>query len=107
VQQVYTDWLTVGDFRDTMPALDGVAVVRFVADRFTGEIVVHCHALMHEDRGLMDTFLIVASGATPSPTTVTTTTVAATTTTTAAPSSASLLSATAAMLLAACFFCFV
>lgn len=92
--QPLTDWMEVGDWRDTVPALDGLLTVRTVLDTFSGEVVLHCHMLMHEDRGLMTTFLIepaVAAPAAPSSTTasLTPTPVGPTTAppTTAAPSS--------------------
>jgi FtsP/CotA-like multicopper oxidase with cupredoxin domain len=44
------DLYTVGDWFDTVPA-DGV--IRFLTDRFTGTLVLHCHRLEHEDQGMM------------------------------------------------------
>jgi L-ascorbate oxidase len=38
----------------TSPETDkGEAVMRYVAEEFTGEFVNHCHILGHEDRGMM------------------------------------------------------
>lgn len=65
----------IGDWRDTLPALAGRTTIRFPLDTFSGEVVVHCHVLPHEDRGLMSTFLVKPN---PSlPTTQPTTTVIA------------------------------
>ena len=88
----FADWLVVGDYHDTVPALDGVMTLRFVADRFAGEIVAHCHILSHEDKGLMGTFLIRnSSDATPStPSTTTTTTAASSSLSTTKSASAAL-----------------
>ena len=35
--------------------------VRFRTDRFTGHVVVHCHLLDHEDRGMMAVYDILDS----------------------------------------------
>lgn len=54
-------WFKVGDWRDVIPVLDGNLKIRFIAADLSGETVMHCHILNHEDRGLMDTFLIEPS----------------------------------------------
>ena len=74
----FSDWMTIGDWRDTVPALDGVLKVRFAADTFAGEAVVHCHVLSHEDQGLMATFLIQNATSGPKSTTAPTTKMTAT-----------------------------
>jgi len=45
----------LGDWHDVLrlPFGGGRAQVRFVADRFDGNIVMHCHTLRHKDLGLM------------------------------------------------------
>lgn len=47
-----------GQFRDTIPILDGVTVIRWQAATYLGEVVYHCHALHHEDRGMMVSYLV-------------------------------------------------
>ncbi|KAG5511957.1 hypothetical protein JKF63_07782 [Porcisia hertigi] len=47
-----------GEFRDTIPILDGVTTIRWQAATYTGEVVYHCHALHHEDRGMMLSYLV-------------------------------------------------
>ena len=49
----------VGQWRDVVPGFQGELVVRFRPEDYTGEIVLHCHFLRHEDLGMMDTFIIV------------------------------------------------
>ena len=58
--------MVLGEWRDTIPALDGVFRIRFVANTYAGETVMHCHVLTHEDKGLMSTFLIQPGTGTPS-----------------------------------------
>lgn len=77
---VLSHWMQVGDWRDTIPVLDGTIVVRFIADTLAGETVLHCHELNHEDKGLMGTVLIQ-----PALNAATTTTTAATTPATTSP----------------------
>ncbi|KAJ3027651.1 UNVERIFIED_CONTAM: hypothetical protein HDU68_003409 [Siphonaria sp. JEL0065] len=48
----------LGDWKDTVPALVGQVVVRQNLTTFSGEIVLHCHYLMHEDMGMMGTTYI-------------------------------------------------
>lgn len=45
----------IGDWRDTIPAIVGSTVVRYLLNKYTGEIVLHCHFLFHEDMGMMAT----------------------------------------------------
>ena len=47
-------WGQVGDWRDTIGAFAGTTRVRYVLDKYGGNIMVHCHFLMHEDVGMMD-----------------------------------------------------
>ncbi|KAG5487767.1 hypothetical protein LSCM1_08133 [Leishmania martiniquensis] len=47
-----------GEFRDTIPILDGVATIRWQAATYEGEVVYHCHILNHEDRGMMLSYLV-------------------------------------------------
>ncbi|XP_078484901.1 multicopper oxidase mco-like [Ciona intestinalis] len=50
----------IGDFRDAIiiPPLGNITI-RFQAHKFTGEIVIHCHILVHEDAGMMMTVEVV------------------------------------------------
>lgn len=51
-----TGWFQVGDWHDVVYTGNHdveVNTVRFSADRFTGDMVVHCHFLEHEDGGCM------------------------------------------------------
>ncbi|EPY37959.1 hypothetical protein AGDE_05974 [Angomonas deanei] len=54
-----------GQYRDTIPILDGVTTVRWQAATFSGEIVYHCHALHHEDMGMMTSYLVQKRVSTP------------------------------------------
>ncbi|KAG5508370.1 hypothetical protein JIQ42_08295 [Leishmania sp. Namibia] len=47
-----------GEFRDTIPILDGVTIIRWQAATYVGEVVYHCHVLNHEDRGMMLSYLV-------------------------------------------------
>ncbi|GET85599.1 hypothetical protein, conserved [Leishmania tarentolae] len=47
-----------GELRDTIPILDGVTTIRWKAATYVGEVVYHCHALHHEDRGMMVSYLV-------------------------------------------------
>ena len=58
----FDDWMVVGGWYDVVPALPGKLTIRFRAAPLPGEIVVHCHHLMHEDWGLMETFLVAPVG---------------------------------------------
>ena len=49
-------WHQEGDFIDTFL---GTGSVRFLTDTFTGEVVMHCHLLVHEDLGCMTHMMIV------------------------------------------------
>merc|ERR1712176_1353693 len=43
-----------GDWHDVIMAQDGTnSIIRFQTDRFSGEQVIHCHLLEHEDEGMM------------------------------------------------------
>ncbi|KAJ3396938.1 hypothetical protein HDU80_009796 [Chytriomyces hyalinus] len=48
----------IGDWRDTIPAFPGKVKVRQNVQDFSGEVVVHCHFLMHEDMGMMATYYV-------------------------------------------------
>lgn len=50
-----------GQYRDTIPILDGVTVIQWQAATYTGEVVYHCHALHHEDRGMMLSYLVYSA----------------------------------------------
>eukprot|EP01052_Picozoa_sp_SAG31_P004361 SAG31_NODE_180_length_21118_cov_62.152671_2_plen_626_part_00 len=52
--RTYPYWGEIGDWRDTMGALTGSLRVRYVLDKYGGNIMMHCHFLMHEDVGMMD-----------------------------------------------------
>jgi hypothetical protein len=56
--QTFTDYFQIGEWRDTVPALDGELVVRFRAADFPGETILHCHLLRHEDLGMMSSFYV-------------------------------------------------
>jgi FtsP/CotA-like multicopper oxidase with cupredoxin domain len=49
-------WHQEGDFLDTFL---GTGTVRFTTDTFTGEVIMHCHLLVHEDNGCMTHMMIV------------------------------------------------
>eukprot|EP00931_Biecheleriopsis_adriatica_P018005 TRINITY_DN12725_c0_g1_i3.p1 TRINITY_DN12725_c0_g1~~TRINITY_DN12725_c0_g1_i3.p1 ORF type:complete len:610 (-),score=105.37 TRINITY_DN12725_c0_g1_i3:194-2023(-) len=55
-------WLKAGDWHDTilvdsdMTGHNATFSIRMQTDRFTGKQVVHCHALLHEDMGMMGYF---------------------------------------------------
>jgi hypothetical protein len=57
----YANYITVGDWRDTIPAMEGVIAVRFHALDFAGEVPIHCHLAHHGDAGMMTTLLISAA----------------------------------------------
>lgn len=64
VHEEYTDnlrsfGLTPGEWRDTIPILDGETVLRWRAANFSGEILYHCHMLSHEDRGMMSSYYVL------------------------------------------------
>lgn len=44
------NWTEIGDWLDI---INEEATIRFVADRFGGHVVMHCHILEHEDAGTM------------------------------------------------------
>jgi hypothetical protein len=50
----YSAWGEIGDWRDTIGATAGTTRVRYVLDKYGGNIMMHCHFLMHEDVGMMD-----------------------------------------------------
>lgn len=50
----YDNFFAVGDWHDTLLHSGGDwAVVRYQTEKFTGEYVMHCHILQHEDEGMM------------------------------------------------------
>ena len=60
-------WFQVGDWHDTFNALiaqppgSAQTVLRFWADRFAGNTVIHCHMSSHEDQGMMNTLLVTGA----------------------------------------------
>lgn len=57
------DYFRVGDWHDTIQvgleeAAGSEAVVRFQTGRFHGTVVLHCHILGHEDKGMMGTVIV-------------------------------------------------
>lgn len=66
----YTEYFTIGEWYDTVPAFDAEMVIRFVAADFVGETVLHCHFLRHEDLGMMSSFYVCdgTDGSCPTPT---------------------------------------
>jgi len=50
----YSNYYQKGDWHDTL-LFDSTpgATVRFFTDTFTGEIMIHCHYLVHQDTGMM------------------------------------------------------
>eukprot|EP01135_Chromosphaera_perkinsii_P011301 Nk52_evm82s2367 gene=Nk52_evmTU82s2367 len=74
---------TIGEWRDTFPALGGTCKIRFKNDRFSGNVMLHCHFLNHEDRGMMHVVYVCGEcdstpGCTQSPTCPTATTASTT-----------------------------
>lgn len=64
----YRDYFSLGEWRDTVPTLDGELIIRFAASRFPGETILHCHVLRHEDVGMMSSVYVCdpeAEGACP------------------------------------------
>lgn len=51
--------LSPGQWRDTIPILDGETVIRWRTANFSGEILYHCHMLSHEDRGMMSSYYVL------------------------------------------------
>jgi hypothetical protein len=49
----YYNYFAVGDWHDTLLHSGGWVVARFQSEKFTGEYVMHCHILEHEDLGMM------------------------------------------------------
>ena len=47
------DWFAAGDWHDVMFADFDTVSVKFQADRWVGDQVIHCHILEHEDEGMM------------------------------------------------------
>ena len=45
-----TGYKRIGDWHDT---INGNGSIRFQPSVFTGKLMVHCHRLIHEDRGMM------------------------------------------------------
>lgn len=67
----WEDAMAIGQWRDTVPTFDGELTVRFRASDFSGEHILHCHFLRHEDIGMMDSIYVVdapSSSPTSSPT---------------------------------------
>jgi FtsP/CotA-like multicopper oxidase with cupredoxin domain len=51
-------WGQIGDWRDTVPANPGNTTVRYPLNTYTGNVIIHCHILMHEDEGMMGSFYV-------------------------------------------------
>ena len=51
-------WGEVGDWRDTIPNWGGALRIRHALDEHGGNIMVHCHYLLHEDQGMMDRYWV-------------------------------------------------
>jgi hypothetical protein len=49
----------VGDWQDVVK---GRGAIRFSPTEFTGKLMLHCHRLVHEDRGMMAMEFVGASG---------------------------------------------
>jgi FtsP/CotA-like multicopper oxidase with cupredoxin domain len=43
----------IGAWHDTIPVQDNTATVRFKSADFSGSVMLHCHILAPEDRGMM------------------------------------------------------
>jgi len=58
-------YFKVGDFHDTLLLTDVTGAdrvkIRMNADRFTGQMFVHCHILAHEDMGMMNLIDLVGT----------------------------------------------
>lgn len=54
----FRNWYQIGDWQDVLQTVDSVptATVRFAANTFPGPMVMHCHILFHEDRGMITTY---------------------------------------------------
>ncbi|KAJ8607421.1 hypothetical protein CTAYLR_009981 [Chrysophaeum taylorii] len=58
VQAADANYWQDGDWADTLRAEAESATLRFYTNDFVGEMVVHCHNLVHEDEGMMQVFWI-------------------------------------------------
>jgi FtsP/CotA-like multicopper oxidase with cupredoxin domain len=54
-------YFQVGDWMDTISDASDSMTMRFYTDKFAGEMVVHCHLLSHEDKGMMGLWEISGS----------------------------------------------
>lgn len=44
----------IGEWRDTIPVMDGLKVtVRFLTDKYTGIVPTHCQVASHQDQGMV------------------------------------------------------
>lgn len=59
VDQLRSFGIWPGQWRDTIPILDGETIIRWRAADYHGEILYHCHMLSHEDRGMMSSYFII------------------------------------------------
>jgi len=62
----FRNWYQIGDWQDVLQTVDVVptATVRFAANTFPGPMVMHCHILFHEDRGMITTYNLAAGDVT-------------------------------------------
>lgn len=65
-REYQSDYFKPGDFHDVFMVehngRNGAVDIRYVADVHTGKIMIHCHRLTHEDRGMMAQELVVVEG---------------------------------------------
>lgn len=59
--EVWEQAMAIGQWRDTVPTFNGELTVRFKASDFSGEHILHCHFLHHEDLGMMDSIYVKES----------------------------------------------
>lgn len=52
-------YYAIGDWHDVVK---GRFNVRYSPDRYSGKLMIHCHRLVHEDRGMMAVEQILDSG---------------------------------------------
>jgi len=62
----FRNWYQIGDWQDVLQTVDSVptATVRFAANTFPGPMVMHCHILFHEDRGMITTYKLTGKATT-------------------------------------------
>jgi len=64
IAQVVQDYFRVGDWHDViqMEGLEGNVELRFHPREHLGLLMLHCHRLTHEDRGMMSWEYVYDSG---------------------------------------------